>query len=108
MPTTSTQRGVTASSRRVVASVASWVPIPVTMATTVRPSSVPACIFVPFTSVSVSESMRTSGESSIGIAQTNAMGSFSEFVAMPPACRISRSGGAVSPVQPSSSGSAGS
>ena len=41
MPTTTTRSTLTASSSRLVASVASLGPIPVTMATTSRPPSVP-------------------------------------------------------------------
>ena len=73
MPTTTTRSTGVASRRRSVASVASLVPIPVTMATTSRPSSVPRWTVTPSISVLLSDSFLTRGDSSIGMAQMNAM-----------------------------------
>ena len=73
MPTTTTLSTPTASSRRSVPRLASLVPIPVTVATTSRRPRLPRWTTTGPICVLRSESLRTRGRSSMGMAQMKAM-----------------------------------
>ena len=73
MPNTTTRSISTAPSNRSVAVDASLVPMPVAMATTSCAPSVPEWTLTPPIAALRSESLRTSGFNSMGMAQMNAM-----------------------------------
>ncbi len=82
---------------------ASVVPMPVTMATTRRPSSVPSYAGEPPSSVLRSANRRTRGFTSIGIAQMKASASSPSFTR--PVCRTAATPGQTT-APPSPSGAA--